>query len=300
MSRNVAAEPAMTASAPSDPPKPMPGWFRRAIHKVLGWFCRAIYEVIPMTSKAQLALFGQRVDEYEDPIKIIQVGDPSEDDPMLLELSLKLFDNAASRGASIESRAGVMMSAISLAAALITGVGFTTLKDTSALTSSAFLAIFVTLVVALTYLTRTAVLLFKIQGPVRRTTPDPRDLVPPASAKTSAYPRAVAVSVLRYTTYNYKANFTVVTQLWSAQKCFRNALFTVVIGGLVATGLQWWLNPVAASGPRLAQALARSAGCTDLPSLTMGPTGVWRGACLRSGKSANVHVDADGTVGFEP
>jgi hypothetical protein len=263
-----------------------------------------------MTPKAQLALYEQRIDAYERAIKTIQDGAPTENDPKLLELSLKLFDNAASRGASIDSRAGAMMSAISLAAALITGVGFTTLKDTNSLNYGAFLVIFITLIVALSYLTGTAVLLFKIQGPVRRATLDPSDVVPPApaktsaysravaAAKTSAYSRAVAVRVLIYTTHNYKANLKVVSQLWNAQKCFRNGLFALVFGGMVATGLQWWLNPAASTGLRLAQALVRSAGCTDLPLLAIDPTGVWRGACLRAGKSAKVRVDADGTVGF--
>ena len=52
------------------------------------------------------------------------------------------------------------MSAITVAAALVTGVGFTTFKDVTGLSNAALASVFVTFVLALIYLTVTIVLLF--------------------------------------------------------------------------------------------------------------------------------------------
>jgi hypothetical protein len=260
-------------------------------------------EVVPLsTSDAQLNPAAE-FQRYDQAVAAIEATAASADDPKLLDLSLKLFDNDAGRRTSIDSRAGAMMSAITLAATLVTGVGFTAFKDTSGLSHQAFWAMFLTFILALIYLTVTAVLLFQIQGRIFRSTPDPRDVVtppPPAADQPSPYQREVAVKMLRYTIANYKINNRVVNRLWIAQKCFRNALVILVIGGIVTTVFMVTAEPVPPSGVRLAQIVARTAGCSDLPSLAIDRNGRWAGTCLHAGKPANVVVNADGTTVLSP
>ena len=270
-------------------------------------------EVIPLPTSQQQLNPPWAFDNYRNAINTIQQTAASADDPKLLDLSLKLFDNDAGRRTSIESRAGSMTSAITLAATLVTGVGFTTLRDTIGLSNAAFWAMFLTFVFALLYLTITTVLLFQIQGGDDfRSTPDPTDLLksPPAETTTDradvvritwpdGVPQAVAVKLLRYTIANYEVNNRVMNRLEIAQKCFRNALLVLVTGGIV-TVLLMLTAPNAASGVRLAQALAIGAGCNDLPTLTVDQKGRWAGTCRRSGKPVNVIINADGRAEFPP
>jgi hypothetical protein len=257
-------------------------------------------EVVPLPIAEETLNPPAIFQTYEAAANTIEATAASADDPKLLDLSLKLFDNDAGRRASIDARAGAMMSAITLAATLVTGVGFTTFKDTSSLSSAAFWAMFLTFVLALGFLTVTTVLLFQIQGAVARSTPDPRDVVTPPPVTPSDYPRQVAVIVLRYTIANYKVNNRVVNRLWIAQKCFRNALLVLVVGGIVTTVLMMLTAPNAAGGLRLAQALAVEAGCTDLPSLAVDRNGRWRGTCVRNGRPAGVVIHPDGRSEFPP
>jgi hypothetical protein len=236
---------------------------------------------------------------YEEAITNIEKREANADDDKLLDLSLKLFENDASHRAGIDSRASGMMAAISLAATLVTGVGFTTLKDTSSLSNDAFWTIFVTYVVALIYLGATVLLSFYIQGPITRETADPTDLVPPPPAQPSNYQRQLAVRLLRYTINNYKVNNHVAERLFSAQKCFRNAMLALVVGGIV-TSIIMRAGAGASTGLRLAQTLARMAGCVDLPPLTPDGSGRWHGLCLFQGRSANIVIDADGKASFQP
>ena len=240
-------------------------------------------------------------DKYEAAVATIKAGAATADDEKILNLSLKLFDNEVARKASIDSRASAMMTSITLAAALVTGVGFTMFKDVGSVSSAAFWSIFVSFAAALLYLTATAVLCIYIQGPIARATPDPTDLVPPPHAEPSAYPRHLAVSILDYTITNYKINNRAVSRVWLAQKCFRNALLTLVVGGIATAIIMMRPSIDAASnGLRLAQMLARSAGCADLPSLKLDSQGRWHGLCLFQGASAVVLVDADGRARIGP
>jgi hypothetical protein len=256
-------------------------------------------EVIPWPTAKQTLNNPNVFNPYTTAVNAIEQTAPSADDPKLLDLSLKLFDNDASRRTSIDSRAGTMMSAITLAATLVTGVGFTTLKDTTGLSSAVFWAIFVTFLLTLLYLTITTVLLFWIEGEIPRYTPDPRDVQKSQPANPSTYSRDVAVKVLRYTIDNYKVNNRVMDRLEIAQKCFRNALLVLVTGG-IATVLLIFFCTGASSGLRLAQALAIEAGCTDLPNLTVDRKGRWVGMCLHSGKPTNVVINSDGHTEFPP
>jgi len=257
-------------------------------------------EIIPLPTAEQHINPPHIFKPYTDAIQTIQTGAASADDPKLLDLSLKLFDNDAGRRASIDSRAGGMMSAITLAATLVTGVGFTTFKDTAGLSAPTFWAIFLTFVLALLYLTVTILLLFQIQGGVVRSTPDPGDVQTPPAATPSPYPRQVAAKVLTYTISNYQANNRVMNRLEIAQKCFRNALFILVAGGIITALLMLSTSAFRPGGVKLAQALAIQAGCTDLPNLTADRNGRWTGTCLRSGRPANVLVNADGHAEFTP
>lgn len=234
---------------------------------------------------------------YEDAVTVISGSPASPDDPKLLDLSLKLFDADASRRASIDSRAGSMMSSITLAATLVTGVGFTSFKDASALSPVAFWALFLTFVLTLLFLTATTLMLFQIQGRLYRSTPDPADLATPAPAEPSAYPRQVATRILRYTIANYKVNNRVVTRLWIAQKCFRNALVVLVAGGILTALLMLVTAPLG-GGLRLAQAVAVRGGCMDVPLLSPDRDGRWRGSCLAAGRIALVVVNPDGSTEF--
>ena len=142
--------------------------------------------------------------------------------------------------------------------------------------------------------------MFQIQGGKDfRYTPDPTDLLKSPPVETTTYPRDVAVKLLRYTIANYEENNRVMNRLEIAQKCFRNALLVLVTGGIV-TVLLMLTAPNAASGVRLAQALAIGAGCNDLPTLTVDQKGRWAGTCRRSGKPVNVIINADGRAEFPP
>ena len=277
-------------------------------------------EIVPLpTPEAQLnpqPLF----DHYAQAVHAIDTAPAGEDDDKLLDLSLKLFDNDAARRTSIDTRAGSMMSAITLAATLVTGVGFTTFNSVGGLSSKVFWSLLATFVLALIYLTVTIILLFQIQGRRFRATPDPSDLpTPPAlpnvpvpanpppvnapappAAPPSRYPRQIAVRMLNYTIYNYRVNNQVINRLWIAQKCFRNALVVLVIGGIATTLLMATAAPPPPDAERLAQALARSAGCTDLPALTVGKTGQWSGVCLRGGSPVSVAVLPNGETTLTP
>jgi hypothetical protein len=172
---------------------------------------------------------------YENAIYDMERVAPSTDDPTLLTQSWKIFDNDAGRRSSIDSRAGAIMPAISLAATLSTGVGFTVLKDTT-IPLDARWVILATFVLALVYLVRTMFLVFVIEGKVFRNTPDPSDLSTPIAAPgtLSPYERKLSCKIMRYTVDNYQINNIQSDTLFVAQQTFRNAIITIAIGGIVA------------------------------------------------------------------
>lgn len=176
--------------------------------------------------------------KYEAAIEDIRNAAPTSDDPKLLAQSWKIFDNEAARRNSIDTRASAMMPAISLAATLVTGVGFTIFKDAT-LAASATLIIMATYLVALVYLVRTMILVFRIHGQVFRNTPDPSDLPVPESVAAnppppSGYDRILACKIMTYTVLNYKVNNVQSDLLFVAQRTFRNAIFTITMGGALA------------------------------------------------------------------
>lgn len=179
-------------------------------------------------------------DGYDAAIQNITNAAATADDTKLLAQSWKIFDNESARRGTIDSRASALMPATGLAATLVTGVGFTVLKET-AIPFSARIIMLVTFVLALVYLARTTVLLFVILGKVFRSTLDPTDLMPPAAVPAqngetivSTYDRTLASKVLRCVVYNYKVNNVQSDTLFAAQHAFRNAIMVIVIGGAAA------------------------------------------------------------------
>ena len=259
-------------------------------------------EVVPLPAPEDQINPPAIFEKYDNAVDAIGETPAAADDPKLLDLSLKLFDNDANHRASIDARAAAMMSAITLAATLVTGVGFTMFRDTSGLPVVTFWAMFLSFVFTLIYLTATIILLFQIHGRIIRFTPDPTDLATPLPApnQLSSYPRQIAVRVLRYTVGNYSINNRVLVRLWVAQKCFRNALVVLVLGGLLTTMILMSSTHDTENGLRLAQALARKAGCTDLPSLTADRQGRWKGSCLFQGRPTRVLVNDNGNTEFSP
>ena len=65
-----------------------------------------------------IAATQRKLGKYEDAVRSIEATAPTLDDPRLLDLSIKLFDNDAGRYAWINSRATTLLGAISLAAAI--------------------------------------------------------------------------------------------------------------------------------------------------------------------------------------
>ncbi|HLG83063.1 MAG TPA: hypothetical protein VKY22_18775 [Bradyrhizobium sp.] len=172
---------------------------------------------------------------YRQAVTDIERGTPSADDEKLLAQSWKIFDNESARRTSIDTRAGALMPAISIAATLVTGVAFTVLKDT-ALSPMARWGVLATIAGALVYLIRTMLLLFVVHGRVFRNTPDPSDLPTPAgvaAGATSPYDRSLACKVMRYTISNYEINNVQSDALFVAQQTFRNAILIVAIGGTI-------------------------------------------------------------------
>ena len=160
---------------------------------------------------------------YENAIFDMERAPATNDDPKLLAQAWKVFDNDGTRRNSIDGRAGALMPAISLIATLVTGVGFSVLKDTT-LPPDARYVILATLLLSLIYLLRTMILIFVIHGRIFRFTPDPSDLpVPPTpAAGSSLYDRQIACKIMRYTVENFQINniqsdalFVAATQLLS-------------------------------------------------------------------------------------
>lgn len=194
---------------------------------------------------------------YQKALTAMENSPASADDAKLLAQSWKLFDNEAARRNSIDTRAAATMPAITLAATLVTGVGFTILKDVSLPPSSRWI-ILVSFLISLIYLVRTMLLLFLIHGAISRYTPDPSDLVtypndlrPAAGAGAAAvslYDRRLACKIMNYTVNNYKINNIWSDALFVAQRAFRNAIIAVVLGGIAAAGVIF-LNTLAPAVP---------------------------------------------------
>jgi hypothetical protein len=202
---------------------------------------------------------------YVDAVGVMVNTQPSADDEKLLAQSWRLFDNENARRNSIDTRAAAIMSAIGLAATLVTGVGFTVFKD-AAIPFAARVIILVGYLVSLAYLVRTMVLLFRVHGDVSRYTPDPSDLPTaatdlqpvvgdpvqapggPVVRPLSAYDRRLACRIMNYTINNYKINNTQLDALVVAQRAFRNAILTIVLSGTVA-GFIIFLNTMAPPVP---------------------------------------------------
>jgi len=260
---------------------------------------RIFHELVPLPAAEQRLNPAAIFDGYAQAIDAVANTAELTNAAKLLDLSTKLFETDGARRLSIDSRAASMMPAIALAATLVTGVGFSTLKDTSGLSIAAFCAMSFTLLITLVYLVLTVVLLFWIQGSIVRSTPDPIDVSHALTAAQNAYDRDVAVRLLRYTVSNYKVNNRATNSLQIAQKCLRNALLILVVGG-IATVIIMFVRPVAPRGTALAQVLAVDAGCSSLPNLTVDQNGRWVGSCLRAGRVAKVVVYTDGRVEFAP
>lgn len=188
---------------------------------------------------------------YKKAVDDIEQAGPSADDSVLLTQSWKIFDDESSRRSSIDTRAGAIMPAISLAAALVTGIGFNVLRDAT-LPMHAQWIILATYVLALTYLVRTMLLLFGIHGKVFRHSPDPSDLPTPTVntpgelPATSPYNRMLACKIMRYTIANYQVNNIQSDALFVAQKTLRNAIITIATGG-AAAGTRIFLQAMAPS-----------------------------------------------------
>jgi hypothetical protein len=180
-------------------------------------------------------LFGA----YENAIADIESGRATGEDTKLLAQAWKIFDNEGGRRTTIDTRASMLMPAISVAVTLVTGIGFTVLKDNT-ISMDARVAILITLVLALFYLLRTMLLLFVIHGKVYRNTLDPSDIVLPiifSRSSVSLYDRKIACKLLRYTLANYRVNNIQSDNLFVAQHSFRNAILIVAIGGTIAACL---------------------------------------------------------------
>lgn len=183
---------------------------------------------------------------YTAAVATIAADPATSDDTKLLAQAWKLFDNESARRTAIDARASAVMPAITLAATLVTGVGFSVLKDTSIPTNAQW-AIVATYLITLLFLVRTALLIFVIQGKVLRNTPDPTDLPPPpapAAGITSRYDRLLACKIMRYTISNYQINNIQADALFAAQRAFRSAIVTIAFGGAVA-GVLIFLHRIA-------------------------------------------------------
>jgi hypothetical protein len=201
-----------------------------------------------------------------------------------------------SRHSSIDSRASGLMAAIGLAATLVTGIGITTLNDATSLPSAAYIIASCVYVVVLLYVSATAVIAFQVQGYLPRSTPDPTDL---QLSNDKAFSHNVACKILAYTIDNYKVNNRAAVLLYSGLKCFRNAVLDLVLGGLAIPAASV-MSKKQSDSTKLAQALARSAGCVDLPTLKMEDEGDWKGTCLYNGRMSSVTVTSEGVASVKP
>lgn len=260
-------------------------------------------EVFPRQTREETLNPPNLFKEYDTAINSLSVNSNDHIAEDLLSHGLRIYEEAAARGDSINSRAAALMTAIGLAVALVTGVGFTTLKSTSEMPPEASWAIYSTLIVSLYYLLSTVVLVFKVHGRVYRSVLDPVDLSNAASSSEEAsatYRRKLAIKTLEYCVKNFQVNNRIVSSLWAAQKNLRNAVFVIAFGGLVASSLFVLSNSDQVDARSLAQALALNAGCSDLPDLKLDHSENWIGSCNRNGSPSDLLVESDGTVVFTP
>jgi hypothetical protein len=173
---------------------------------------------------------------YGNSVAEIRNGEATKEDVKLLAVSWKMFDGEAARRTTIDSRASAIMPALGLVVTVVTGVGFTTLKDNT-ISLDARIVVLAAFVIGLVYLVRTMLLVFLVHGKVYRGTIDPSEVAPPqqiSEGEVSPYDRAIAVKLLGYTIGNYKANNVQSDNLFVAQQTFRNAIIILALGGLIA------------------------------------------------------------------
>ena len=157
----------------------------------------------------------------------------SPDSSMLLATARQMFDDDATRRQSIDSRAGLLLGAVGVAAALVTGVGLSSLASFSAsLKPTEWLALAVYVVVVI-FLGRTAVIVLGLHGTLIRHMLGPEDLMAENGQSGLDDERRIALELLADTIENYKANNVAMDRLSVAQQSFRNAVISLVGGGAV-------------------------------------------------------------------
>lgn len=88
-------------------------------------------------------------------------------------------------------------------------------------------------VVVLIFLGRTAVIVLNLHGTLIRHMVGPEDLLPARGNQDSDYERRLALELLEDTIENYKANNVAMDRLSVAQQTFRNAVISLVGGGVL-------------------------------------------------------------------
>jgi hypothetical protein len=257
----------------------------------------AFREVVPLTpSESELnpaSIFAQ----YTVAIDALKAGVPGNDDKTLLSSSERLYDGEVARHSSIDGRASGLMSAIGIAATLVTGLGLTTLSDVANLSPPGYVVVLVVYIAVLVYLAATAVIAFRVQGYMPRSMPDPTDLTPDAGINQT---RSIACRLMDYTVRNYRENNRAAYLLYSGQKCFRNAVLVLVLGGLLSALITVTQSGLGSDASKLAEALALSAGCSDIQPLKVDAKGSWRGTCVVNHRLVSVTVTANGAASTKP
>lgn len=178
---------------------------------------------------------------YQQSLDQIVADQASTDDPRLLELAWKLFDQESARRTSIDARAGGVLPATSIVASLIVGVGFGALKEIAEVNR---VIIYATFIASLVFLGRSILYALSVQGSVVRYTLGPDDIapappVPPVGP--SRYERHIARKLIQYTINNYKINNMQMQYLRVAQQSLRNAIVTIIAGGLIVAAISLYL-----------------------------------------------------------
>jgi hypothetical protein len=138
-----------------------------------------------------------------------------------------MAEDEDARLSSVDSRAGQLLAAAGITATLVTTA--VNQKGLSPVASGR-LWLIVAYCVSLVYFVRCILLALRVHGARRRFVVGPDDL----SVVTSDFQRHIAVLQLKALLGNYQTDNVKAELLYTAQRCFRNAIIVVGFGGLFA------------------------------------------------------------------
>jgi hypothetical protein len=165
------------------------------------------------------------------------------DATLLLASARQMFKDEDERRNSIDNRASSVIGAVGITGTIVVGLGAGLLTDLAATNVVAFWIVIPTYLLALLYLARAVIAAIQVHGPAVRYILGPDELQPESGTTEPGYQVQQAMTLIRFTIENYKADNKVVEVLAVAQACFRNAIVVVIFAGALAPILAVLFRP---------------------------------------------------------